>query len=238
MAVHGWVQACEWQRRGSELTADAALDAILITVDDLTDFDDAGGIISINDQTISYDDGAIDEDAGTILLNTGLAAAATVGDSVFTVSGGQVQRDVVLFVACGDGDDVEVQVEWDQRDYWPEGDYDDPVQVILSDDLEHVLDAPGRMPQSTELADARGGYPGTLQDIYDSANAAAEAAADAAANATTALDAANGKNKVWVSLSGPGSTPNTAGDIWWQKDSSTQTIIGQWNGLGLSLIHI
>lgn len=232
MAVRGWVQACEWQRRGSELVADAALDAITITVEDTTDFDDAGGIVSISGQTIAYDDGAIDETDGTILLNTGLAAAATVGDSVFTVSGGQVMRDVVLFVSCGDGDDVEVRVSWEQRDYWPEGDYDDPVQVILSDDLEHVLDAPGRIPQSTELAEARGGYPGTLQDIYDSANAAAEAAADAASNATTALTAANGKNKVIYSLSAPGSTPNTAGDIWFRKDSATQTIIGQWQGLG------
>lgn len=232
MSVRGWVQACEWQPRGSELTADAVDDAIVLTLEDLTDFDDAGGILSINDQTISYDAGAIDEDAGTILVNTGLADAAAVGDPVCPVSGGQVMRDVVLFVSCGDGDDIEVRVQWSQRDYWPEGDYDEPVQVVLSDDLETVLDAPGRIPQSTGLAEARGGYEGSLQDLYDAANAAAAAAADAAANATTALTAANGKNVNWYSLSAPGSTPNAAGDNWFRKDSSTQTIIEHYIGQG------
>lgn len=232
MSVRGWVQGCEWQRRGSELTADVAEDGILLTVEDLTDFDDAGGVLSINDQTIGYDADAIDEDAGTILIDTGLAGAATIGDPVFTVAGGQVLQDVVLYVDCGDGDLVEVRVPFAQRDYWPEGDYEEPVLVELSDDLEKVLDAPGRIPVSTELAEARGGYTGTLQDIFDSADAAAAAAADAAANATTAVTAANGKNKVTYSLSSPGSTANSAGDIWFRKHSLTQTIIEQWLGQG------
>ena len=42
---------------------------------------------------------------------------------------------------------------------------------------------------------------------------------------------ANGKNKITYSLSAPGSTANTAGDIWWQYDASN-IIIGQWTGLG------
>lgn len=72
----------------------------------------------------------------------------------------------------------------------------------------------------------------SIQGAYDAADVAAAAAADAALNATTALDAANGKNKVTFSTSAPGSTANNAGDIWFQKDSATQTIIGQWEGLG------
>jgi hypothetical protein len=34
-----------------------------------------------------------------------------------------------------------------QRDLWPEGDYDEPVQVLLSDDLESIVDVPGRLPE-------------------------------------------------------------------------------------------
>jgi hypothetical protein len=71
-----------------------------------------------------------------------------------------------------------------------------------------------------------------LDAIYANANAAAAAAASAAATATTAQTSANGKNKVTYSTSGPGSTANTAGDIWFQKNGATQTIIGQWEGLG------
>lgn len=76
----------------------------------------------------------------------------------------------------------------------------------------------------------KGGYSGTLQDVYDAADAAAAAAADAAASGEAAMTAANGKNKVWYSASGPGATPNTAGDIWWQR--SDGLIYGQWEGLG------
>lgn len=78
--------------------------------------------------------------------------------------------------------------------------------------------------------EVRGGYDGTLQQIYDNADAAAAAAATAAATGTAAMTAANGKNKVTYSPSGPGATANTAGDIWWQRSGSV--IAGQWIGLG------
>ena len=74
--------------------------------------------------------------------------------------------------------------------------------------------------------------PGDIQDAYDAADAAAEAAQEAAESATVALAAANGKNAIWYSTSGPGATPNKAGDTWRQKDAITQTIIAEWEGLG------
>lgn len=146
MAVRGWAQGCVWQPRGSELTADAASGATVLHVEDTTDFDDEAGSLSLNDQTYDYSAGAVDEDAGTVTLDSGITAAATIGDGVYTLSGGQQQRDVILSVSCGDGDAVEVTVDFGQRDLWPEGDYDDPVQVILSDDLERIEDVPGRIP--------------------------------------------------------------------------------------------
>ena len=62
------------------------------------------------------------------------------------------------------------------------------------------------------------------QSVQDASIATALNAANAAQ--TTA----NGKNKVTYSASAPGSTPNTAGDIWWQFSGGT--IIGQWTGAG------
>ena len=47
---------------------------------------------------------------------------------------------------------------------------------------------------------------------------------------STAQSTANGKNKVYYSTSAPGSTPNTAGDIWWQYSSGI--VVGQYVGAG------
>ena len=70
---------------------------------------------------------------------------------------------------------------------------------------------------------------GAFIDIGDPAAFDLSVTAFAAAN--TAVQTANGKNKVTYSLSAPGSTANTAGDIWWQYNASN-IIIGQWTGLG------
>lgn len=47
---------------------------------------------------------------------------------------------------------------------------------------------------------------------------------------STAQSTADGKNKVNYSTSDPGSTPNTAGDIWWKYASGI--VIAQWTGAG------
>lgn len=47
---------------------------------------------------------------------------------------------------------------------------------------------------------------------------------------STAQSTANGKNKVYYNTSAPGSTANTAGDIWWQYASGI--VIGQYVGAG------
>jgi len=47
---------------------------------------------------------------------------------------------------------------------------------------------------------------------------------------STAQQTANGKNKVYYDTAAPGSTPNNAGDIWWQYSSGV--VIGQFVGGG------
>ena len=70
---------------------------------------------------------------------------------------------------------------------------------------------------------------GAFIDIGDPAAFDLSVTAFAAAN--TAVQTANGKNKVTYSLAAPGTTANTAGDIWWQY-STGNIITGQWTGLG------
>ena len=47
---------------------------------------------------------------------------------------------------------------------------------------------------------------------------------------STAQSTANGKNKVYYDTAAPGSTPNNAGDIWWQYSSGV--VVGQFVGGG------
>lgn len=69
---------------------------------------------------------------------------------------------------------------------------------------------------------------GTALTTAQSANVAAN---NAQSTANTAQTTANNKNKVTYSTSAPGSTANTAGDIWFVKDGSN-TITAQYEGTG------
>ena len=75
----------------------------------------------------------------------------------------------------------------------------------------------------------------TPVELAPSVNTAILNAQTAASGAQTAASgaqaSANGKNKITYSTGVPGSTANTAGDIWWQYNN-LNVIIGQWTGLG------
>lgn len=112
------------------------------------------------------------------------------------------------------------------RNYWPNP--DDPGAPVVFSGWQRFATPSGFVEGDDLAPEVSQG----IQDTYEAANEAALAAEDAAANATTALAAANGKNKVTYSLLSPGVTANTAGDIWFRKESTTQTVIEQWEGLG------
>lgn len=62
---------------------------------------------------------------------------------------------------------------------------------------------------------------------------AAQNAADAAQlDADAAQLTADGKNKVTYSTATPGATPNTAGDVWFQRDAGTGRVIAMFEGTG------
>lgn len=144
MSVNGLVTSVAWVPQGSELTAAAIIGATTLYVESTVDFDDAGGDLEINGDRYEYD--SCDEDADTITLTTPLTAAVAEDDRVLVVSGGQTAIEYVAFVTMGEGDDAEVAIPYEQRDKWPEGAYDEPVPVVLSNDLEMILSVPGRTP--------------------------------------------------------------------------------------------
>lgn len=129
------------------------------------------------------------------------------------------------------------------------GEVDADAQQALADAAAALAAAQSAQADATvALSDAAAAQADATQAISDasaaqSAAAAAQATASSAfstavtANTTanTAQATANGKNKVTYSTSTPGSTANTAGDIWFQYGTSGPNagrIIAQYTGNG------
>lgn len=144
MSVRGWATGARWEDRGSELTAPVLAGATTLPVENLAFFDDVGDRLVLNGEILTYTDE--DEDTDEITVAVGPTADADVGDKVLVYDGGQVTCDYVLVVDVGPGDPADVIIPFEQRDMWPEGTYDDPVQVILSDDYERIESVPARHP--------------------------------------------------------------------------------------------
>lgn len=144
MSVTGLAIAGRHAPIGTELTADAAVDDTVLHVDWGELFSDEGGTLELNGVTLDYV--TADEAADTVTLAEPLAVAALEGDRVHRVEGGQVATDYVIKVDVGPGDPVTVPVPYGDRDLWPDGEYDDPVPVVISDDYDTIIDVPGRTP--------------------------------------------------------------------------------------------
>ena len=116
---------------------------------DTTQVVEIAGMLQVNDDRVQYVGwvpGDLEDDPDVIYLADALPASVAEGDMCSPVSGDQVVQNHTLIVALGDGEPVEVAVPFTQRDRWPTGAYDPVVEVILSDDLSEVVDAPGRLP--------------------------------------------------------------------------------------------
>jgi hypothetical protein len=61
----------------------------------------------------------------------------------------------MLSVSFGEGDNALVEIPFRDRDLWPEGEYAEPVPVILSDDLEEIEKVPGRTPERDATYETR-----------------------------------------------------------------------------------
>lgn len=223
---------------GSPLAADAGIAVTVLQVEDATDFDEVGGMVQVGVDTYVYD--AVDYDADTVTLSTGLLNAALADDlvEVFNEELGQVDVEYVAHVLLEDqdpGDEpIEVTVQHGLVQMLAEsvrGGASETVTLIRDGEDDFLIfQVDGKLAVNIELETVKGGYEGTLQDIFDRADQAAADAAEAALAADFAYNTANGRVR-W-SLNAPGATANNAGDVWFQKDYTTQDIIGQWEGLG------
>lgn len=89
---------------GTALTADAAVNATSLSVDWLADFEDEGGLLSLNGAVLAYT--AADDDTDTLVLATPLAVAAVAGDEVQALSpAGEPKVSIEAFVQIDAGEE-------------------------------------------------------------------------------------------------------------------------------------
>lgn len=135
------------EARATALTAAAAESDTELVVDSAGDFDTDGGTLELNGVQLEYVSiawGTTEEDSDTITLAEPLDVAADVDDLVVQVIGGVAAEDWYAIVDVGGGDPAHVPLSFPQRQTWAPGTYSPSVPVIVSEDLEHIEDAPGR----------------------------------------------------------------------------------------------
>jgi hypothetical protein len=133
---------------GTELVADAAIGATTLSVDYAGEFEDSGDL-TLNGEVIAYTSiafGETETDPDVITLATPLATAATTDDKVGLVSGGEQVTEWQLHVSLGDGHPVDIPIPYEQRAMWSKVDVSTPVPVVVSADLERLVEVPGRPP--------------------------------------------------------------------------------------------
>lgn len=147
MSDYGHLQEIASTPRTTSLTTAAAVSDTELEVDSAGDFDEDGGTLQLNGAQLDYTAitwGATEEDPDIVTLAAPLVTAADVDDLISPVLGGVPAEDWYGIVDMGAGDPVPVPLTFAQRVQWPEGLYDPPARVQVSDDLQHLEDAPGR----------------------------------------------------------------------------------------------
>lgn len=158
MSEYGLLQEVVTQPRATALTTAAIVTDTELVVDSAGDFDDEnGGTLQLNGAQLDYtaiEWGVTEDDSDTIVLTDPLEVAADVDDSVAPVIGGLPAEDWYAVVDMGLGDPVMVPLDFAQRVQWPQGLYDPPVPVMVSEDLQRLEDAPGRPASASARVDA------------------------------------------------------------------------------------
>lgn len=156
MSDYGQVQAVIVEPKGSTLAAEAAISDTSLLIDTAQDFDSDGGTLDLNGARLQYtsiEEGANPDDPDIVNLADPLALGADEDDAVGIVVGGQIPEDwYAVATMDGDGEEVHIPLTLDQRAQWIPGEYTDPVPVAVSEDMQHLEDAPGRTVTTSSFA--------------------------------------------------------------------------------------
>ena len=145
MGINGLLTDVRWEWTGTEVTMDLVAGTTVLPVLDPESIsvDEAVWIA----ETGPYDIVAVDVDGAVYTISPGLQVDIDSGTEVANDIGGRPGQVWVCEVVLADADEpIEVPLTIHDLSVMPEGTYDPPVAIVLSDDLESVEDLPGSMP--------------------------------------------------------------------------------------------
>lgn len=145
MAINGLLTDVRWEWTGTEVTEDLLVDETILPVLDPQSITE-GEIVWVA-STGPYEVTETDVDAATLTITPGLTIDVDAGTEVARDIGGQPGQAWVCEVILPDADrPVEVPLTIHDLAVMPEGTYDPPVVILISDDMERVEDLPGSLP--------------------------------------------------------------------------------------------
>jgi hypothetical protein len=143
--IVGEVRSVEKGGSQSALTTTAPFGTLTLTIEMAEgNFNEDGGRLTLNDNT--YDYTSIDVETDTITLTAPLPVAADTDDPIQSIDAGAPEIEWTAFVAIDDGDPIPATIPTTLIGYFPEGTYDDPMQVQLElrGDTYEVVSQPVR----------------------------------------------------------------------------------------------
>lgn len=145
MGINGLLTDVRWEWTGTEVTSDLLLGETVLPVLDPESIA-AGENVWIA-ETGPYEITDVDVDASTFTVEPGLIVDIDRGTEVARDIGGQPGRAWVAEVILPDADrPVEVPLTIHDLGVMPEGTYDPPVAIVISNDMEKVENLPGSLP--------------------------------------------------------------------------------------------
>jgi hypothetical protein len=145
MGINGLLTDVRWEWTGTEITEDLLAGATILPVLDPESIT-VGEFVWIAG-TGPYEIIEADIEGALFTIAPGLALDVDAGTEVANDVGGQPGRAWVCEVVLADADrPIEVPLTIHDLAVMPEGIYDPPVTIVLSDDLERVEDLPGSLP--------------------------------------------------------------------------------------------
>lgn len=120
--IHGLATGVYAEDLGDQLAATASIGATALTINDVCDFDEAGGWLLLNGSVLEYD--SCDDDTNTIALSVALTAAGAVDDTVAVWDQANAAKATVYVAIVGTIDGFEAT---------------EPIEAIVPDQLAHAL---------------------------------------------------------------------------------------------------
>src|SRR5436190_6157670 len=145
MSLNGLLTNVRWAWDGTETTADALAGDTVLPVDDAEALS-VGASVFIAEAE-GYEVVGVDLDGSTVTVDPPLLADTEAASPVVPSQGGQPSQSWVAEVVLPDSEEpIEVPLVYNDLLVFPEGEYDPPKPITITDDMTAVVTLPGQFP--------------------------------------------------------------------------------------------